>query len=147
MIKSYVRLSSDSDIIYSGSDIQYFLIQYSFEYFTTSVRISVQIGFGYGFRYRVKCPPLSSWVELYNTNRDNVLVKKIFTLSSVHNSPENRVHHFYSMYGLNKGKHTTLLSQWKYMESKLFLSVTLPNLLSLPSFNLLSAPRVFTNHT
>ena len=78
MIKSYVRLSSDSDIIYSGSDIQYFLIQCSFEYFTTSVRISVQIGFGYGFRYRVKCPPLSSWVELYNTNRDNVLVKILY---------------------------------------------------------------------
>ena len=56
---TYVRLPSDihsdSDITRSGSDIQSLLTQYPFEYFATSVRISVRsfrVGFGCGFGYR-----------------------------------------------------------------------------------------------
>ena len=44
---AYVRLSLDihsgSDITRSGSDIQSLLIQYPFEYFATSVWISVRV--------------------------------------------------------------------------------------------------------
>ena len=60
-VRLFLNIYSDSDITCLGSDIQYFLIQYPFEYSGTSVRILVRvfrIRFGCHFGYRVKCPPL-----------------------------------------------------------------------------------------